>query len=466
MQKGKNIKGISSIVATVLIILITVAAIAIIWATIVPMIRNNLDDAEFEESLSIVDSEGFTAVDAGANPVCVQVRRGMDNLNMIGVQIIYSYKGNSYRTNEYPAPERGGERRYCNNISGYEVPDSVRVAPIIKKGESTVVGNAGEEVDLPEGNLDGVPVTPINGDDPTGRTIPECHDVSCDDKDSCTNQDIRVCDSNGILGKCEGTPIVDVCSAPADVECGESIEVQCGTCSGTGTLCDVGERCVSGQCLTLNPILTQYTNYWKFDTLVYDGLGGHFFDETGNANGTFNAHTSYNDNLQCVSETNCFRFIPNSAYAVTDSKVNFSTNFSISIWVYPELFKTTKQYFSTIPELYFLINSTNFSVTQSSNPLTIQGGPVKLNEWNHLVFNFVGNTKVGYLYVNNNFVGSATFSAWTGVKNNQLISLGNVMGTSEGFTGSIDELMLYNRTLSSSEINAIYTADYSAYPLA
>ena len=37
-----NKKGISAIVATVLIILITVAAVTIIWAAIIPMINDNI----------------------------------------------------------------------------------------------------------------------------------------------------------------------------------------------------------------------------------------------------------------------------------------------------------------------------------------------------------------------------------------------------------------------------------------
>ena len=36
-------KGISAIVATVLIVLITVAAVTIIWTVIIPLLRSNLD---------------------------------------------------------------------------------------------------------------------------------------------------------------------------------------------------------------------------------------------------------------------------------------------------------------------------------------------------------------------------------------------------------------------------------------
>ena len=43
---GMNKRGISAIVATVLIILITVAAVTIIWAAIIPMINDQLARAQ------------------------------------------------------------------------------------------------------------------------------------------------------------------------------------------------------------------------------------------------------------------------------------------------------------------------------------------------------------------------------------------------------------------------------------
>ena len=65
MGEGKmNKKGISAIVATVLIILITVAAVTIIWAAIIPMIDDQINMNKFEISLngSIVSSIEYKTV--------------------------------------------------------------------------------------------------------------------------------------------------------------------------------------------------------------------------------------------------------------------------------------------------------------------------------------------------------------------------------------------------------------------
>ena len=50
-------RGISAIVATVLIILITVAAIVIIWAFILPTVGEDFEVVNIEVELSIVSSE-------------------------------------------------------------------------------------------------------------------------------------------------------------------------------------------------------------------------------------------------------------------------------------------------------------------------------------------------------------------------------------------------------------------------
>ena len=60
-------KGISAIVATVLIILITVAAVTIIWAAIIPMINSQLDKGsvclDAVSQVSLVDA-GYTCKNA------------------------------------------------------------------------------------------------------------------------------------------------------------------------------------------------------------------------------------------------------------------------------------------------------------------------------------------------------------------------------------------------------------------
>ena len=58
-----NKRGISAIVATVLIILITVAGVAIIWGAIIPMIGEDVSFGDEMVDLRIVTSAGYTAWD-------------------------------------------------------------------------------------------------------------------------------------------------------------------------------------------------------------------------------------------------------------------------------------------------------------------------------------------------------------------------------------------------------------------
>ena len=70
-----NKKGISAIVATVLIILITVAAVTIIWAAIIPMISNELGGATecFDASAALTVSSDYSCYNATTGNVSIRV---------------------------------------------------------------------------------------------------------------------------------------------------------------------------------------------------------------------------------------------------------------------------------------------------------------------------------------------------------------------------------------------------------
>lgn len=77
----KNKKGISAVVATVLIILITVAAVTIIWAAIIPMITNQISGGtvcmEAVSQVQLRDS-GYTCKNSGTSS-CNVLTCGVDN---------------------------------------------------------------------------------------------------------------------------------------------------------------------------------------------------------------------------------------------------------------------------------------------------------------------------------------------------------------------------------------------------
>jgi flagellin-like protein len=90
-----NKKGVSAVIATVLIILITVAAVAIIWAIILPMIRSITDRStaciNSEGQIEIVESE-FTKVntgsDVGGHNFTFQIKRGNEEFVLSDIKVI------------------------------------------------------------------------------------------------------------------------------------------------------------------------------------------------------------------------------------------------------------------------------------------------------------------------------------------------------------------------------------------
>ena len=137
----KNKKGISAIIATVMIILITVAAVSIVWAAIIPMIRNQLETATVcVDAVSQIQimNKGYTCVDRTSGNVSVQVSRGAKEFDLVNIDVLVSAKGN---TQTFPAigvmPDSNEERVYVI-ATGMNADDieSVQIAPIITTGNS------------------------------------------------------------------------------------------------------------------------------------------------------------------------------------------------------------------------------------------------------------------------------------------------------------------------------------------
>ena len=130
-----NKRGISAVVATVLIILITVAAVTIIWSVIIPMIKDNINTGDYRTRLSIGTSGGYTFYDEVAHKLYVQVVRGSDDGDIVGMEIIVSTGGDSvtysYNSTYVPQPNQA----VMIIIGGItEMPDSVKVVPLVNVG--------------------------------------------------------------------------------------------------------------------------------------------------------------------------------------------------------------------------------------------------------------------------------------------------------------------------------------------
>jgi len=156
-----NKRGISAVVATVLIIMVTVAAVTILWSVIIPMISDNLDFTELGAGgVSVVTSEGYTFYDAVNEKMSVQVKRDVGDADMEEIKVILSIDGSSFGYS-VAAPDRGNTKVYVFDLSGEGKPDQISVAPIFsiegkeKEGgvTSTIQVSNSSSVLSPKANL-------------------------------------------------------------------------------------------------------------------------------------------------------------------------------------------------------------------------------------------------------------------------------------------------------------------------
>lgn len=80
-----------------------------------------------------------------------------------------------------------------------------------------------------------------------------------------------------------------------------------------------------------------------------------------------------------------------------------------------------------------------------------------VNNWKHMVYTFDNTTSTAKIYINGSLVNSGAFPAWS-TSSGSLFYLGNLFGGSaSAFNGAMDDLKIYNRVLSDSEISNLYT---------
>ncbi len=147
----KNKNAISPVVATILMVLITIAAVTIIWGAIIPMVKDQLIggtsclDATME--ISVDGTSGYTCVDYDAGTigttvqanVSVQVTRGSKDFDLAGLQfLVYNANGNTIsieNTTASAMPGANEARVFTFNVTN-ESYTKLDVAPIVKIGNT------------------------------------------------------------------------------------------------------------------------------------------------------------------------------------------------------------------------------------------------------------------------------------------------------------------------------------------
>jgi len=147
----KNNKGISAVVATVLIILITVAAVTIIWAAIIPMIRTQVDQGTVcinALTQITLENRGYTCYNDVKHKLEVQVGYGATDIGLKGIQFSIDTDGNTV----HKTIEEIDELPITNSVKVLYVddvavkPDTVAIAAMIKAGNADTICTATDPI--------------------------------------------------------------------------------------------------------------------------------------------------------------------------------------------------------------------------------------------------------------------------------------------------------------------------------
>ncbi len=150
---NKNRKGISPVVATVLIILITVAAVTIIWAAVIPMVRDKLGSSmtclDAVSQIQLLNG-GYTCKASNDNNVSIQIKRLSKPFDLADIQVLISSGGDTttFRIMDdattlipiganIPLPSVNEEKVYIINTSSIVgTINMVQIASIVGVGSS------------------------------------------------------------------------------------------------------------------------------------------------------------------------------------------------------------------------------------------------------------------------------------------------------------------------------------------
>lgn len=170
----KNKKAVSTLVATVLLILITVAAVGIIWGAIMPMLNSAMEmgQACLNARLTIDTTQGYTCYKTASKESQVMINRGAEEFSLAGIRVMVSgggqsktfevatdqnkstikmigeaYSGNVFASSDLPSVNE--DRTYVVNTSSLGVVvEEVKVAPIAKVGNTERVCDVSSRVTL------------------------------------------------------------------------------------------------------------------------------------------------------------------------------------------------------------------------------------------------------------------------------------------------------------------------------
>ena len=213
-------------------------------------------------------------------------------------------------------------------------------------------------------------------------------------------------------------------------------------------------------------------SYWHMDETSWNGTTGEVKDVLGRNNGT----AINNSNTTSFGRYNrAGNFNGNQSITIlnTDS-LNLVNNLTISVWIKPNLSMTECRYYDVVAKdtIYSQGYGIEFYGCNNRVEFWTRGTSLKSVSWNYGSLSLIAGNWYNIIGIYNGtnlsiYVNGALNSTGVGVNpgstiNPLMIGYANSLSDFK-FNGSIDEVMIYNRSLSSQEVKALYYSKLGIY---
>ncbi|MFA5174588.1 MAG: LamG-like jellyroll fold domain-containing protein [Candidatus Pacearchaeota archaeon] len=413
-------RGQSQIITTVLIILLVLVAVIIVWNVVNSTVINSSSKIDTEIlSVKAQVQQGKVHLDTAANKLQLDLTRGTDKANVSYFKVATkSDQGETIYTIDNNLPLALETRTYCFNISGLT---NIKEVSVYAYSEN---GNPGVEQKYEIQNSD-------------NQTISSC--VNLIPKDSETtisetcNYSIWINQSCGING-CSLNEMYQTRTVISGTNC---LDVQ---------RCKVDDSCS----------MAGLISWWKFNGDLTDNQGLNNLINNG-------ATTTYN-----VLNVN------GASYARINAPTGLNIgggDASFSVWVKTNVndasWRAAFDYGRFTPNEFGLWKSgdTNnkfhcrFGRISTSTINSISN--FEIGKWYHVVCTMksIGGGAYNYsIYINGKLDNSLVQTPQNWAPNLSNIIIGSSSTTTEFFNGQIDDLMIYNKVLTSSEISNLFNS--------
>ena len=435
-------RGLSTVVTTLIIITLVLLAVVIVWSTIKGMIQGSVDQMSLGK---ITIDLKIKEVSVSGNNVNVTVKRNPGAGDMKSLRFIFSNDTDS-ETIEVDANTEELEQKKFNltltSMSGADVK-KVSIAPVLLIGDSQKE-QVIEAVSTYTVSSSGGPSCADNDGDT--YTNSSCGGTDCDDSNASINPNAAEVCSDGVDNNCNGL-----------IDCLEG-----GSCVCAGnTFCNTAGVCQQNDTLFLmNTFKDSLVSWWRFNGDADDKISGNNGAENGGvymnlSGGKFNGAYEFDGVDDFVNVSN-------------DASLDFDYGkpFSLCTW-----FKADS-----------LTNSRLIKKEDSNNDgyrLQFNNGEVRFtvredNDFLYRVETSIPSPSTDvWRFVCGTFNGSNSIDAFkiymdgaedidTATGNGPGVSFSRPSATltiGNLFNGTIDEVMLFNKSLSASEISTIYGLD-------